>query len=232
MRSQPRESVHADHAADSSFSPSFLDAHEKRIRHRQSALCFSRICAVTVTGPSNGALFSRAAYKSPERSPLAVWRAPQVRKRVRANQPAAQFPSWMTTEGAPMRAYGQPSKFEEPVKRFVGQLYGKVAEGAGASFTPLQSLNGTLTPNGLHFERHHNGVPDIDPARHKLLIHGLVRKPLAFDVAALMRYPMVSRRASSNAPVTAFATHCPKRRTWRAAQSMVWFRAASGPGCR
>ena len=92
-----------------------------------------------------------------------------------------------------MRAYGQPSKFEEPVKRFVGQLYGKVAEGAGASFTPLQSLNGTLTPNGLHFERHHNGVPDIDPARHRLLIHGLVRKPLAFDVAALTRYPMVSR---------------------------------------
>ena len=104
-----------------------------------------------------------------------------------------QFPSWMTTEGAPMRAYGQPSKFEEPVKRFVGQLYGKVAEGAGASFTPLQSLRGTITPNGLHYERHHNGVPDIDPARHKLLIHGLVRKSLAFDVAALTRYPMVSR---------------------------------------
>lgn len=110
-----------------------------------------------------------------------------------AESTGAQLPSWMTTEGAPMRAYGQPSKFEEPVRRFVGQLYGKVAEGAGASFTPLQSLNGTLTPNGLHFERHHNGVPDIDPARHKLLIHGLVRKPLAFDVAALLRYPMVSR---------------------------------------
>ena len=105
----------------------------------------------------------------------------------------AQFPSWTTTEGAPMRAYGQPSRFEEPVKRVVGQLYGKVAKGAGASFTPLQSLRGTITPNGLHYERHHNGVPDIDPARHKLLIHGLVRKSLAFDVAALTRYPMVSR---------------------------------------
>jgi sulfane dehydrogenase subunit SoxC len=104
-----------------------------------------------------------------------------------------QFPSWMTTEGAPLRGYGQPSKFEEPVKRVMFQPYGKLAEGAGASFTPLQSLNGTITPNGLHFERHHNGVPDIDPARHKLLIHGLVGKPLAFDVAALMRYPMVSR---------------------------------------
>lgn len=105
----------------------------------------------------------------------------------------AQFPTWMTTEGTPMRAYGQPSKFEEPVKRLVGQPYGKLAPGAGISFTPLQSLTGTITPNGLHFERHHGGVPDIDPARHKLLIHGLVRKPLAFDVAALMRYPMVSR---------------------------------------
>jgi sulfane dehydrogenase subunit SoxC len=105
----------------------------------------------------------------------------------------AQLPSWMTIEGAPMRAYGQPSKFEEPVKRVVGQLYGKLAPGAGASFTPLQSLTGTVTPNGLHFERHHNGVPDIDPAHHKLLIHGLVRKPLLFDVAALMRYPMTSR---------------------------------------
>jgi sulfane dehydrogenase subunit SoxC len=112
----------------------------------------------------------------------------------RPTEPSSgQLPSWMTTEGAPMRAYGQPSKFEEPVKRLVGQPYGKLAPGAGVSFTPLQSLTGTVTPNGLHFERHHGGVPDIDPARHKLLIHGLVRKPLAFDVAALMRYPMVSR---------------------------------------
>ncbi|MGZ9057625.1 MAG: sulfite dehydrogenase [Burkholderiaceae bacterium] len=110
-----------------------------------------------------------------------------------AESGAGQLPSWMTTEGAPMRAYGQPSKFEEPVKRLVGQPYGKLAPGAGASFTPLQSLTGTVTPNGLHFERHHGGVPDIDPARHKLLIHGLVKKPLVFDVAALMRYPMVSR---------------------------------------
>ena len=105
----------------------------------------------------------------------------------------AQLPSWMITEGAPMRTYGLPSKFEEPVKRLVGQAFGKLTPGWGISFTPLQSLNGIITPNGLHFERHHGGVPEIDPARHKLLIHGLVKKPLAFDVAALLRYPMVSR---------------------------------------
>ena len=81
-----------------------------------------------------------------------------------------------------MRAYGQPSKFEEPVKRLVAQPFGKLTPGAGISFTPLQALEGTITPSGLHFERHHNGVPDIDPAQHRLLIHGLVKKPLVFTV--------------------------------------------------
>jgi hypothetical protein len=58
---------------------------------------------------------------------------------------------------------------------------------------PLHQLQGTITPNGLHFERHHSGVPDIDPAQPELLIHGLVRRPLKFSVAALLRYPTVSR---------------------------------------
>ena len=41
----------------------------------------------------------------------------------------------------------------------------------------------------------HSGDPDIDPARHRLVIHGLVRRPLAFTLDALSRYPMVSRMA-------------------------------------
>jgi sulfane dehydrogenase subunit SoxC len=102
-------------------------------------------------------------------------------------------PKWMLTPGTPMRGYGQPSKFEEPVKRFVAQPYGPVAPGVGPSFTPLESLNGTITPSGLHFERHHNGVPDINPAEHRLLIHGMVRRPLVFTMEALARYPLTSR---------------------------------------
>ena len=50
-----------------------------------------------------------------------------------------------------------------------------------------------ITPSGLHFERHHSGVPDIDPDKHRLLIHGMVKRPLIFSVDALSRYPMVSR---------------------------------------
>ena len=109
-----------------------------------------------------------------------------------ADSPAA-VPPWMQTPGSPMSAYGQPSGFEKPVARLVFAPYGAISPGTGAARTPLQALEGTITPSGLHFERHHNGVPQIDPAAHRLLIHGLVDKPLAFDVEALLRYPMTTR---------------------------------------
>ncbi len=102
-------------------------------------------------------------------------------------------PPWMQTMGAPMRGYGNPSKFEGKVLRVAASGYAKVTPGAGASRTPLQALEGTITPSGLHFERHHNGVPEIDPAQHRLLIHGLVKKPLVFTMETLERYPMTSR---------------------------------------
>jgi len=59
--------------------------------------------------------------------------------------------------------------------------------------TPHHLLNGIITPNGLHFNVNHGGVPNIDPGKHKLLIHGLVKRPLVFTVEALSRYPMISR---------------------------------------
>lgn len=53
-------------------------------------------------------------------------------------------------------------------------------------------MEGIVTPSGLHFERHHNSVPQIDPQQHRLLIHGLVTKPLLFSIDALLRYPQRS----------------------------------------
>jgi len=106
---------------------------------------------------------------------------------------ALDLPSWSKIPGAPFRPYGLPSRFEDNVKRTVRQPFGPIAPGTGSSVTPLEMLTGTITPNGLHFERHHNGVPDIDPAQHKLLIHGLVKRPLVFTLDTLLRYPMVSR---------------------------------------
>ena len=95
-----------------------------------------------------------------------------------------------------MRGYGQPSPYEASVQRGIGRPLPEIAPGTGVSNTPLQYMDGFITPNGLHFERHHNGVPDIDPKTHKVLIHGLVQRPLTFTVEDLLRYPMVSRRCS------------------------------------
>jgi sulfane dehydrogenase subunit SoxC len=101
------------------------------------------------------------------------------------------IPPWMKAPGTHMSAYGQPSKHESVVQRVVGGTPNVV--GSGVSFTPHHRLHGTITPNSLHFERHHSGVPDIDPAQHRLLIHGAVRRPLTFSVDALLRYPTVTR---------------------------------------
>ena len=100
---------------------------------------------------------------------------------------------WMKELGSPFVGYGQPSKFEAKVVRTFTSLPGTT--GTGASRTPLQRLNGTISPNGLHFERHHSGIPDIDPDAHRLLIHGLVKRPLVYTVEALARYPTETRIA-------------------------------------
>ena len=100
----------------------------------------------------------------------------------------ANAPEWMKTPGRTFTPYGVPSKWQDKVQRIDSNPPGRL--GTGTSRTPLHRLEGTITPNGLHFERHHNGVPDIDPAQHELYIHGMVERPLAFSVDALIRYPM------------------------------------------
>jgi len=103
-------------------------------------------------------------------------------------------PEAMRVPGAPATPYGSPSRFEAETVRQLTPL-SSVSPGTGSARTPLHLLDGIITPSGLHYERHHNGVPDIDPARHILLVHGLVRNPLEFSVEALLRYPRMSRLA-------------------------------------
>ena len=97
-------------------------------------------------------------------------------------------PPTMKTPGAPFSGYGQPSKWRADIQRAFAPAPGR--PGTGSSRTPLHLLEGTITPAGLHFERHHNGVPQIDPTQHKLTLHGLVRRPLVFTLEALLQYPM------------------------------------------
>ncbi len=96
-----------------------------------------------------------------------------------------------TKPGADFRNYGTPSVYEKSVIRWISA--NREMPGNGVSWTPLHQLEGTITPNGLHFERHHNGVPDIDPDSHHLLIHGDVAEPRRYSMERLLRYPRVSK---------------------------------------
>src|SRR4030081_914148 len=100
---------------------------------------------------------------------------------------------WMKLPGSGFVGYGQPSKYEEKVARTWNTAPGTT--GTGAARTPLQLLDGMITPNGVHFERSHSGIPDINPDTHRLLIHGLVKRPLVFTLESLGRYPREARVA-------------------------------------
>lgn len=102
-------------------------------------------------------------------------------------------PAWMKTAGESFNEYGFPSSQEKNTKREIFQPYEEYAPGAGVAMTPLEKLEGIITPNGLHFERSHNGVPNIDVRQHELLIHGLVETPLVFKIEDLLKYPMETK---------------------------------------
>jgi sulfane dehydrogenase subunit SoxC len=88
--------------------------------------------------------------------------------------------------GGPTTAVSVRSPFEHPARTPLGVI-------TGASFSPIHELTGTITPSDLVFERHHAGVAIIDPRRYKLLIHGLVDRPMTFTLDDLRRFPSVSR---------------------------------------
>ena len=91
--------------------------------------------------------------------------------------------------GKPVSAYGERSPFETAKRSVPDTRFPETS----SSRTPLQDSCGIITPSSLHYERHHAGVPQIDPAQHRLLIHGLVDRPTVFTVAEIRRLPSVSR---------------------------------------
>ena len=91
--------------------------------------------------------------------------------------------------GAPISHYGLRSRFEKASRFFRPTTIPEEA----SSRSPLHDTYGILTPSSLHFERHHGGVPDIDPSAHTLTIHGLVERPIVFTVDEIKRLPSVSR---------------------------------------
>lgn len=101
---------------------------------------------------------------------------------------------WRDVHGPGVDAapYGQPSPHEaDAIRRRVPWLTAE--ETSSINFTPIHALEGVITPNGVCFERHHSGAAQIDPARHRLMVHGMVERELVFTVDELKRFPKVGR---------------------------------------
>ena len=114
--------------------------------------------------------------------------APQLTRAQAADNLPPNVPSWTRTQGEAVnwRPYGLPVDFE---KRVVKIKRPSPLPTEGVSLTPLQHLHGTITPSGVVFERSHGGTPIVDPQQHRLMLHGMVRRPLLFTMEDLVRFP-------------------------------------------
>ena len=102
---------------------------------------------------------------------------------------------WSLELGDPVtkNLYGMPSPYEHNVTRRTTPILSSGNMQASIAVSPIQDLSGIITPNGLFFNRCHGGTPTIDPNQHRLMIHGLVEKPIVLTMDELKKYPSVSR---------------------------------------
>jgi sulfane dehydrogenase subunit SoxC len=120
-----------------------------------------------------------------------------------AQQPPAGEPQ--RTFGRLVSPLGSRAPGEQP-RRQISQ-----PAPSAASRTPLSELTGIITPADLHFERHHAGIPDIDPERYELLIHGMVEQPTVFRLRDLKRFPSLSHIAFLECSGNGGAAYSPTR---------------------
>ena len=181
MAERPRLSGRIVKAPEGVLDPALFEAARvARRRFMGRALAFGAgvAGAGTASGQGSGAAVPAAASASSAEGDPAI----------------LNLPAHSTGLGRPVAAtgYGAPSVWERNIQRRQSPGLTQVAQ-ASVSFCPLQSLFGIITPSGLHFERHHQGWWDVDPAQHRLMVNGLVREPRVFTMDDLMRLPSVSR---------------------------------------
>ncbi len=121
--------------------------------------------------------------------------ASDVARATQNDDPAiTQLQPWASElgDGVDASPYGRPSNFEDHViRRNVPWLTADPT--SSVNFTPLHALDGTITPNGLCFERHHGGVAIVNPKKYRLMINGLVNQNTVFNLEDLMRFPRTNR---------------------------------------
>ena len=138
--------------------------------------------------------FIRSAFAAAMAGSAASHAAAQARDTGDGDPAILNLPAHSTGLGQPVATdgYGRPSQYEGNVQRRQSPGLTQTNQ-ASVSFAPLQSLFGIVTPSGLHFERHHQGWWDVDPAQHRLMINGMVKTPKVFTMDEIMRLPSVSR---------------------------------------
>lgn len=95
-------------------------------------------------------------------------------------------------DGVDATPYGLPIRFEgDVIRRNVPWLTADVV--SSINFTPIHALDGTITPTGCAFERHHSGAIELAKEDYRLMINGLVETPLVFTYEDLERFPRVNR---------------------------------------
>ena len=159
----------------------------------------TQIAATGAGGPPSGSGMGRRAFLrggiAAAGGAVAVGAVvPQTAHAANAENLAPNVADWSRYLGPGVDAtpYGLPCETEKHVVRRNVEWLTATPESA-VNFTPLHELHGIVTPNGLCFERHHGGVAEVDPADHRLILHGLVERPLVFTVEELMRFPPESR---------------------------------------
>ena len=138
--------------------------------------------------------FIRSAFAAAMAGSAASHAAAQARDTGDGDPAILNLPAHSTGLGQPVATdgYGRPSQYEGNVQRRQSPGLTQTNQ-ASVSFAPLQSLFGIVTPSGLHFERHHQGWWDVDPAQHRFMVNGMVKTPKVFTMDELMRLPSVSR---------------------------------------
>ncbi len=143
-----------------------------------------------MTADSNGTKPSRRAFL---RGALAAGGAVAGATAARAAGPdplSTEVQPWASGFGEPVDAspYGMPIRFEtDVVRRNVEWLTADTV--SSINFTPIHALDGTITPQGCAFERHHSGAIELSKQDYRLMINGLVDRDLVFTYEDLERFP-------------------------------------------
>ena len=181
--------------ADDQLQPAPASLDRGRLRKApESFLDQAGVRTVFAEGKRGRRDFIRGAFAAAVAGGAAAHAAAQGAAPTDGDPAILKLPAHSTGLGQPVvtDGYGRPSKFEGNVQR--RQSPGLTQSNqSSVSFAPLQSLFGIITPSGLHFERHHQGWWDVDPAQHRFMVNGMVKTPKVFTMDELMRLPSVSR---------------------------------------